>query len=64
MKRQRADFHHKTALQLVRQYDTIYYEDLQTANRVKKHHRAKSIQDAGWRAFLTILAFKTADAGK
>jgi putative transposase len=32
VRRQRADFHHKTALALVRQYDTIYLEDLQVAN--------------------------------
>jgi hypothetical protein len=29
VKRQRSDFHHKTALALVREYDTIYLEDLQ-----------------------------------
>ena len=29
VKRQRCDFHHKTALALVRQYDVIYLEDLQ-----------------------------------
>ena len=33
--RQRRDFHHKTALALVRQYDTIYFEDLQVANLSK-----------------------------
>src|SRR5690242_815089 len=27
--RQRRDFHHKTALSLLKQYDAIYYEDLQ-----------------------------------
>jgi putative transposase len=32
VKRQRHDFHHKTALDLVRQYDTIYLEDLQVSN--------------------------------
>jgi putative transposase len=64
VKRQRRDFHHKEAHALVQQYDTIYFEDLQTANMVRNHHLAKSIADAGWRAFLTILAFKAAYAGK
>jgi putative transposase len=62
--RQRQDFHHKTALALVRENDTIYHEDLQTANMVRNHHLAKSISDAGWAAFLSILAFKAACAGK
>jgi putative transposase len=64
VRRQRGDFHHKTALALVRQYDTIYHEDLRIANLVKNHHLAKSIQDAGWSAFLTILTFKAESAGK
>ncbi|HEY7021776.1 MAG TPA: transposase [Ktedonobacterales bacterium] len=64
VRRQRQDFHHKTALALVRANDTIYHEDLRTANMVKNHHLAKSIQDAGWAAFLSILAFKAAYAGK
>jgi putative transposase len=64
VKRQRQDFHHKQALALVRQFDTIYHEDLQTANMVKNHHLAKSISDAGWRAFLSILCDKAACAGR
>jgi putative transposase len=46
------------ARQTVRQYDTTYHEDVQVANLIKHHHLAKSIADAGWAAFLSILAFK------
>jgi putative transposase len=62
--RQRQDSHHKTALALVRANDTIYHEDLQTADMVRNHHLAKSISDAAWSAFLSILVFKAAYAGK
>jgi putative transposase len=64
VRRQRTDFHHKTALALVRANDVIYHEDLQTANMLKNHHLAKSISDAGWAAFLNILSFKAACAGR
>ena len=49
---------------LVRANDTIYHEDLQTANMVRNHHLAKSISDAGWSALLSILSYKAACAGR
>jgi len=83
VQRQRRDFHHKTALGLVRAYDTIYLEDLQVANMNRRpkskpdgnggyeHNAAsakaglnKSINDAGWYAFRTILTCKAEWAGK
>ncbi|HEV8192263.1 MAG TPA: transposase [Ktedonobacterales bacterium] len=64
VKRQRQDFHQKAALSLVRAYDTISYEDLQTANMLRNHSLAKSIGDAGWSAFLSLLVCKAAYAGK
>jgi putative transposase len=64
VQRQRTDFHHKTALKLLRQYDTIYLEDVRVANMVRNKHLAKSISDAGWAAFRTILEGKAAYAGR
>jgi putative transposase len=82
VQRQRNDFHHTTALELVRAYDVIYVEAIQPANLSHRpapkqdknghfeHNGAsqkaglnKSIQDAGWHHFLSILAFKAACAG-
>jgi putative transposase len=85
VRRQRCDFHHMTALALVRAYDTIYVEAIQPANLSRRpapkpdangtggyaHNGAtrkaglnKSMHDAGWRHFLSILAHTAACAGK
>lgn len=36
VKRQRLDFQHKARLRLVRDFDVIYHDDVQVANKVKK----------------------------
>jgi putative transposase len=58
MKRQRQDFHLKTALHLIKTNDRIYHKDVQTANMLKNHHLANSIADASWSQVLGILSFK------
>jgi hypothetical protein len=64
VQRQRRDFHHTTALDLLQQYDVIDLEDLQVANLVRNHHLAKSISDAEWAAFRAILTSTAVYAGK
>ncbi len=56
IQRQRKDFHYKTAHQLVRDYDLIAVEDLQVKNLARNSKLAKSILDAAWSAFITILS--------
>jgi putative transposase len=62
--RQRADFHHKRALHIVREFDTIAVEDLKIKGMVKNHRLAKSISDAGWGQFTKILTSKAESAGR
>jgi putative transposase len=64
IRRQRADFHHKTALKIVRGFDAIAVEDLNVKGMVKNHHLAKSISDAGWNQFVLILMSKAEEAGR
>jgi putative transposase len=64
VQRQRRDFHHKTALALLQQYDAVYLEDVRVANMVRNHSLATSSSDAGWAAFRTILTATAACAGR
>jgi putative transposase len=61
---QRKDFFHKTSLDLVRKFDDITVEDLNIKGMLKNHHLAKSISDAAWNTFVSVLENKAAKAGR
>jgi putative transposase len=63
IKRQRRDFHYKTAKQYAEHYQMIAVEGLSILNMVQNHSLAKSIMDASWGAFLDILSEKAERAG-
>jgi len=64
IKNQRRDFQHKLSRRLVNENDVLFFEILNIAGMVRNHHLAKSISDVAWGAFLFMLVYKAAEAGK
>ncbi|QSJ16216.1 transposase [Nostoc sp. UHCC 0702] len=58
----RKDFHFKTAKKILSEYDVVVVEKL-NIKELAKTRLAKSINDAGWGQFVTILSSKAENAG-
>jgi len=63
VQRVRLDFHHKTALDIVRRFDSIAVEDLNIKG-LARMRLAKQVHDAGWAQFTSILASKAESADR
>ncbi|MFN9173749.1 MAG: IS200/IS605 family element RNA-guided endonuclease TnpB [Synechocystis sp.] len=60
----REDFLHKLSRKLVDENQVICVENLAVKNMVRNHSLAKSISDAGWGQFCTMLKYKSEWEGK
>ena len=62
IKNQRKDFNHRETTKLVRTYDLIVVGNV-SSSKLKKTRMAKSVSDAGWSSFKTMLVYKAVALG-
>jgi putative transposase len=60
----RSDFSHQHSRRLVHTFDLLAVEDLSVHRMTHHQCLAKSIQDAAWSQFTSLLAYKAAGAGR
>lgn len=64
IRNRRHNFVHQEAREIVNRFEKIAVEKLNVKNMAKNHCLAKSIGDASWTMFRTVLAHKAASAGR
>ncbi len=64
IRNRRHDFCHQHARRIVNRFGIISVEKLNVKGLVKNHHLAKSISDAAWSQFRSILTSKAESAGR
>lgn len=60
----RSDFLHKLSRRIANENQVVVVENLAVKNMVRNHCLAKSISDAGWGIFTTMLKYKAEEEGK